>query len=78
MNSSIYKDLTARELEVLRLLAAGHRNRAIAESLEVTISTVESHVHRILHKLGVASRVQAALWFARDSPLTYPNHDNLI
>jgi len=52
--------LTPREVEVLRLLAAGASNRAIAEQLVISEGTVKSHVHRILRKLNVTSRTQAA------------------
>jgi LuxR family transcriptional regulator, maltose regulon positive regulatory protein len=51
--------LTARELEVLRLLAAGKSNQAIARQLVVTLDTVKSHVGRILAKLGAANRTEA-------------------
>ena len=51
--------LTARELEVLRLLAAGKSNRAIAGQLVVTLDTVKSHVSHILGKLGAANRTEA-------------------
>lgn len=53
--------LTARQLEVLALLAAGMSNGQIAQTLFVSEHTVKSHVHSILHKLGVASRTQAAV-----------------
>ena len=51
--------LSARELEVLRLLAEGLSNRAIAETLVISIGTVKSHLNRILGKLGARSRTQA-------------------
>jgi LuxR family maltose regulon positive regulatory protein len=51
--------LTARELEVLRLLAAGMSNQAIARQLVVTLDTVKSHVGRILAKLDAANRTEA-------------------
>ncbi|MFC5285570.1 LuxR C-terminal-related transcriptional regulator [Actinokineospora guangxiensis] len=54
--------LTAREREVLALLAAGAQNRAIAERLVLSERTVESHVGNVLAKLGVANRAQAATW----------------
>jgi LuxR family transcriptional regulator, maltose regulon positive regulatory protein len=51
--------LTSRELEVLRLLAAGRSNPAIAEELVITLDTVKRHVTHILDKLGAANRTQA-------------------
>ncbi len=51
--------LSARELEVLQLLAAGRSNPAIAEELVVTLDTVKRHVTHILDKLGAANRTQA-------------------
>ena len=52
--------LTPREVEVLRLLATGASNRAIASELVVTVPTVKTHVSRILGKLNVKSRAAAA------------------
>ena len=51
--------LSARELEVLALLATGKSNRAIAEELVVTVDTVKRHVTNLFNKLGVANRTQA-------------------
>jgi LuxR family maltose regulon positive regulatory protein len=51
--------LTERELEVLHLLAAGHRNREIADELVVTVDTVKKHITHIFEKLDVISRTQA-------------------
>jgi LuxR family transcriptional regulator, maltose regulon positive regulatory protein len=51
--------LTSRELEVLRLLAAGSSNQAIAEELVVALDTVKRHLTHIFDKLGVANRTQA-------------------
>jgi DNA-binding NarL/FixJ family response regulator len=53
-------ELTPRELEVLRLLAAGRTNRQIAEELFISESTAGVHVSHILGKLGVGGRVEAA------------------
>jgi len=54
--------LTARETEVLRLLAQGDANKQIAQHLHITENTVRTHVSTILHKLGVQSRTQATLY----------------
>lgn len=53
--------LTARETNVLRLLAQGHSNKEIARQLELVENTVKTHVRHILAKLGVQSRTQAVL-----------------
>jgi LuxR family transcriptional regulator, maltose regulon positive regulatory protein len=55
----LVEPLSARELEVLRLLAEGHSNRAIAEALVISVGTVKSHLNRILGKLAAHSRTQA-------------------
>jgi DNA-binding NarL/FixJ family response regulator len=55
--------LTAREREVLNLLARGNSNREIAEELFITNKTVKNHLSRIYEKIGVHSRAEAiALW----------------
>ena len=54
------ESLTPREVEVLRLIATGASNRAIAGQLVISEGTVKSHVHRIFRKLDVASRTEAA------------------
>ncbi len=51
--------LTARELEVLRLLAAGRSNQAIAAELVVALDTVKKHVTHVLGKLGATNRTEA-------------------
>jgi DNA-binding NarL/FixJ family response regulator len=53
--------LTNRELEVLRLVAEGKTNAVIAQSLFVSLGTVKVHVERIINKLGVSDRTQAAV-----------------
>jgi DNA-binding NarL/FixJ family response regulator len=53
------EDLTAREREVLELLAAGRTNRQIAEELYVSIATVKSHVNAICRKLTAENRTHA-------------------
>jgi LuxR family maltose regulon positive regulatory protein len=55
----LVEPLTDRELEVLRLMAAGQSNSEIAQALVVAVSTVKTHVNRIFGKLGLTSRTQA-------------------
>jgi len=57
--------LTARETEVLKLVARGQANKQIARELFVEEKTVKAHVSGILRKLGVSSRTQAALYAVR-------------
>jgi LuxR family transcriptional regulator, maltose regulon positive regulatory protein len=51
--------LSERELDVLRLIAEGHSNQAIADRLIIAVSTVKKHVNNIYGKLDVQSRTQA-------------------
>jgi len=60
-SSGLVEPLSAREREVLRLLAAGQDNAQIARALVVATSTVKSHVNHIFGKLGVHTRVEAVL-----------------
>lgn len=60
--------LTPRESEVLSLVSEGMTNREIARRLSVSPGTVKSHVHRILEKLRVSNRDQAARYFRLCSP----------
>lgn len=53
--------LTVRELEVLGALAVGKTNRQIAEELTISRATVKTHVERLIAKLGVSDRTQAAV-----------------
>jgi two-component system, NarL family, response regulator LiaR len=59
-------ELTERELDVLRLLARGLANKAIALELHVSEKTVKTHVSNILAKLHLADRTQAALYAVRE------------
>jgi LuxR family maltose regulon positive regulatory protein len=58
-SSSLVEALSARELEVLRLMAEGNDNAQIARALVVAVSTVKSHVNHIFSKLGARNRVDA-------------------
>ncbi len=58
-----FDTLTPREREVAALVAAGLRNRDIALALDLALSTVKDHVHRVLRKSGLDGRAQvAAVW----------------
>jgi DNA-binding CsgD family transcriptional regulator/pimeloyl-ACP methyl ester carboxylesterase len=60
--------LSLREVEVLRLIAAGKSNPQIAEELVISLNTVQRHVSNILAKTGAANRTEAAV-YARDKGL---------
>jgi LuxR family transcriptional regulator, maltose regulon positive regulatory protein len=59
VHAGTVEPLTDRELEVLRLIAAGKRNREIARDLVVTLDTAKKHVSHIFAKLGAANRTEA-------------------
>ncbi|GAA3689774.1 LuxR family two component transcriptional regulator [Lentzea atacamensis] len=65
--------LTAREREVLILLADGHSNRDIANALVISERTARTHVSNVLMKLGLSSRTQAALWAVREGIVQGPS-----
>lgn len=58
----LFSSLTKREREVLRQIAKGQSNKMIARRLGITEGTVKVHVKNLLHKLGLRSRVEAAVW----------------
>jgi NarL family two-component system response regulator LiaR len=60
--SSLFTELTDREVEVLRLIARGFTNQKIADDLVISIGTVKGHVSNILSKLHLADRTQAAVY----------------
>lgn len=61
--------LSAREMEVLVLLSSGKSNKEIARSLHIGLDAVKGHVSRILRKMRVASRTEAAVLYVRLSSL---------
>jgi DNA-binding NarL/FixJ family response regulator len=65
-------ELTDREREILRLVAAGMANKEIAAELVISERTARTHVSNILRKLGFASRTQAALWAVREGLADQP------
>jgi DNA-binding NarL/FixJ family response regulator len=71
VTSTPFPELTAREREVLDLLAAGRSNHQIAERLGLSVKTVANHLSAIFAKLQVADRTQAILR-ARDAGLGHP------
>ena len=64
-DSSLLEQLSPRELDVLELLARGMENAKIADELEISPRTVKNHVSSILGKLGLTSRLQAAIYAVR-------------
>ena len=60
--------LTARQLQVARLIAGGRSNKEIAAELVISQRTAENHVEHILAKLGFTSRAQVAAWVAASQP----------
>lgn len=61
LKSENVRQLTSRELEVLKLLMMGKSNTKIAKELDISSHTVKAHVCSILHKMTVTDRVQAAV-----------------
>jgi DNA-binding NarL/FixJ family response regulator len=64
--------LSARELTVLRLLAAGHTNQQIADTLFLAVGSIKKHTHNIYGKLGVTSRVRPCRRRAHEACSTSP------
>lgn len=75
--------LTTREREVLRWVAAGLQNKEIAQTLDLSLATVRNHIHNILEKLGVHSKLEAVSlafrngWVPRSTPPAEPTNGPL-
>jgi two-component system, NarL family, response regulator LiaR len=64
-NEAMVEQLTAREMDVLRLIAKGKSNKEIADTLIVSEKTIKTHVSNILSKLHLADRTQVAIYALR-------------
>ena len=69
--------LSAREMDILRLLAGGQKNQEMARVLGLSIATIKSHLYHLFKKIGVSDRTQAVLWATRNSliPPTPPSDE---
>jgi len=65
--TNILAKLTSREHEILKLIAKGLSNKLIAKDLDISDGTVKVHVKHVLKKLGLRSRVEAAVWMVHQS-----------
>ena len=61
-----YASLTPRERDILRQIAAGLSNKMVARRLDISEGTVKVHVKHLLKKLGLRSRVEAAVWAVQE------------
>jgi DNA-binding NarL/FixJ family response regulator len=66
---SLLPSLTARELDVLKLVAKGLSNREISEELYISENTVKNHVRNILEKLHLHARMEAVVYAMREKLL---------
>lgn len=72
------EQLTAREVEILRLVVGGYANREIAAALHLTEGTVKNYVSKILEKLGVRDRTRAALRGLELGVITDPSSETRL
>jgi DNA-binding NarL/FixJ family response regulator len=68
--------LTAREIEIVKLICSGHRNKEIMLRLRVSEQSVKSHLNRIYKKLGVIDRLQLAIYAAKHWPEYMRENEN--
>jgi len=69
------RHLTGRELEVIRLVANGSRNREVAKELGISVKTVETHRANIMNKLGYRSLSQLILYAIQKGIIKLPMED---
>ncbi|HET7696710.1 MAG TPA: response regulator transcription factor [Vicinamibacterales bacterium] len=62
VRGALSRTLTAREIEIIRMVAQGLKNRAVGERLAITEATVKVHLHNIYEKVGVTGRVELLLF----------------
>ncbi|MFN2203176.1 MAG: helix-turn-helix transcriptional regulator [Caldilineaceae bacterium] len=72
---ALHTDLTPREMDIAREVGLGKSNKQIAETLHITVKTVETHLTRVYSKLDMDSRTQVALWIAENDQPPYPEPD---
>jgi DNA-binding NarL/FixJ family response regulator len=82
LKPSVFRDsilMTRREKEVIKLISEGNSNKEIAQTLHLSTYTVKSHVHNILEKLALSTRVQIAKYLHDSEKTNSPaNHISLI
>lgn len=64
------KELTRREIEVLKMIAAGSSNKEIASVLNISERTVKNHISNIFKKIDVSDRTQAAVFAIKNDIIT--------
>ncbi len=72
------EELSAREHEVLRLLALGHTNQEIAKMLFISVRTAETHRARIMQKLGLATRAEIVRYALESGELALDSHAHAV
>jgi DNA-binding NarL/FixJ family response regulator len=75
--NSSSRQLTEREIEIVRHAAAGLRNSEIAERLAISEATVKTHLNNIFHKLGLRDRVELALYALRHGLVVAPTWSSI-
>lgn len=67
--------ITAREIEVADLVAAGLSNKEVANRLNISVRTAENHLLSVMNKLGLVNRAQVATWVTRTRATAPPRTD---